>query len=234
MTIKKIFEQNKEAILILDLVMPGEKAGQNKISIRGTGFIIDDEGRFITSAHVYNEIPENERQYLGAKIWAKQNSKGVVRYEKRDIELVGIDDENDIALMKLKSINNEKFKTVSGFGDDNKVTEGEDVVFIGFPLALELIMMQFGLTLSATKAIVSSVKRRTKDGSLHFFMIDSHINNGSSGSPLFHTESGKVIGVAGGKITAKVHGPEGKVFEIPANMGICRPINYIKKIIKEN
>lgn len=234
MKTKEIFEANKKAIFLLDLTVPGGADGQQKISIRGTGFVVESDGTFITNAHVYKEVPEGERQFLGARIWADPDNNGIVNYQRREIELIKLDEENDIALMKLVPVGDEKFTTISGLGEDSKVTEGEDVVFIGFPLALELIMMQMGVTLSVNRAIVSTVKKRTADGSLHFFMIDTHINNGSSGSPLFHVDSGKVIGIASGKISTKVKSPEGKVFDIPANMGICRPISYVKKIIHKN
>jgi S1-C subfamily serine protease len=67
---------------------------------------------------------------------------------------------------------------------------------------------------------------------LHFFLIDTHTNNGSSGSPLFSSESGKVIGVVSGKISVKIPAPDGKIVDIPANIGLCRPAKYINSLLK--
>ena len=103
---------------------------------------------------------------------------------------------------------------------------------VGYPLAVELLNMGFGLTMTTNKSIVSSIKRRANDGSFHFFLIDGHINNGSSGSPVFSVETGKVIGIASAKISAKIPIPGGAVADIPANMGICRPSKYIQEILK--
>ncbi|MEK7188339.1 MAG: hypothetical protein AAB685_00620, partial [Patescibacteria group bacterium] len=72
------------------------------------------------------------------------------------------------------------------------------------------------------------------DGSWHFFMIDTHINNGSSGSPVFLKDTGKVIGITNARISAKITASDGKIFDIPANMGICRPIQYAKNLISQN
>jgi S1-C subfamily serine protease len=62
--------------------------------------------------------------------------------------------------------------------------------------------------------------------------MDTHTNNGSSGSSVFSKDSGEVIGIVSGKISTRIPAPDGKIFDIPANMGICRPSQYIKNLIK--
>ena len=144
-----------------------------------------------------------------------------------------MDEENDLALMQIISNKND-FKAITNFGDAEKVKEGDEVVFIGYPLATQLLGMGFGITMSANHCIISAVKRRGKDGSLHFFMVDTHINKGSSGSPVFLKESGEVIAVTNARISHTIFLPEKKIkFDIPANMGICRPINYAIKLIRD-
>lgn len=228
MNISKIIEKNKDAVVLIDLQMPGE-GGQNKISIRGTGFMVSSDGEIITNAHVYRQIPQNELQYIGVSVPIETNEKNLTRYERYPVELLKIDDENDIALLKIKS--ERKFKTVVKFGNSENVREGEDVVYIGYPLATEMLQMGFGITMTTNKCIISSIKRRGMDGSLHFFLIDTHTNNGSSGSPLFN-EKGEVIGIVSAKISSKIPTPDGKIIDIPANIGVCRPGKYINKILE--
>lgn len=84
------------------------------------------------------------------------------------------------------------------------------------------------------EAAVSSVKRRGKDGSLHFFLMDTYTNNGSSGSPVFSKDTGEIIGIVSGKISARIPALDGKILDIPANIGICRPIQYVKDLIEKN
>lgn len=228
----KIIEKNKKSIILLDVVTPQDNK-QNKIRIVGSGFIILEDGKFITCAHVYKQIPENEKQYLGAKIMAETNEKGITNYKSYKVKFLEEDKENDIALMQLISENNEKFTPIEEFGDAEFIKEGNDVMILGFPLALELIMMGFGITLSANKCIISSVKRRGEDGSLHYFIVDTHINNGSSGSPMFLVDTGKVVGMACGRISNKIPLPDGKIIDVPANMGICRPGNYIIELMNK-
>lgn len=235
MEIAKIIEKNKNAIVLVDIQIPGE-GNQKKIGIRGTGFIVSADGKFITNSHVYKQIPENELQYAGVSVPGKTDDKNLTHYERFPIKLIKIDEENDIALMQIVSHSagsgQAKFDVIDGLGDSEKMKEGDELVYIGYPLAVELLNMGFGITMTTNRCLVSSIKRRGVDGSFHFFLIDTHVNNGSSGSPVFSVETGKVIGIASAKISAKIPMPGGQVADIPANMGICRPANYIENLLK--
>lgn len=234
MKISKIIEKNKSSIALLALRIPEENdSNKGKVSIRGTGFIISKDGKFITCAHVYKNIPPQELVYLEVSLPGKTDEKNITRYDRYKTKLLKIDEENDLALMQIISDENLEFEPISGFGDSESVKEGDEVIFIGYPLATEFLSMKFGITMSTNRCIISSVKRRGKDGSLHFFMVDSHINNGSSGSPVFSVENGKVIGVTNAKISTKVPLPDGKIIDIPADVGICRPSKYINNLIEE-
>jgi len=228
-----ILEENKKSIILLDTVVPAQN-NQSKVSIVGTGFIISEDGKFVTCAHVYNQIPGNERQYLGAKVPIETDNKGITAYKRYKVEFLDVDTENDMALMKIKPEDKDVFEPIKKFGDSESAKEGDDVVFAGYPLALELVVLGFGITLSLNHCIISAVKRRQVDGSLHFFMVDTHINNGSSGSPVFLIETGEIIGMAAGKISAKIPSPNGGQFDIPANMGICKPAKYIINLIEKD
>ncbi len=232
MDLSKIIEKNKKAVILIDVLIPGEN-NQSKVSIRGTGFIISPDGKFITCSHVYKQIPENELPYAGVSVPGETDQKKITHYDRYKTKLLEKDEENDIAVMQIVTDSNKKnFSAIEGFGDSEQVNEGDEVIFMGYPLATELLTMKFGITMSANHCIISSVKRKAVDGKLHFFMVDTHINNGSSGSPVFSQETGKVIGVASGKISAKVPTPDGKtMFDIPANMGICRPAQYAINLI---
>lgn len=232
MKISEIIEKNKKSVILIDIQIPGEN-NQKRISIRGTGFIVSKDGKFITCAHVYKQIPGNELSYLEVSVPGRTDERNITTYDRYKVKLLKTDEENDLALMQIITDDKKiKFGSINDFGDSETVKEGDEVVFMGYPLATELLSMGFGLTMSTNHCIISSVKRRGKDGSLHFFMVDTHINNGSSGSPVFFKDTGKVVGIASGKITSRVPAPDGKIFDIPANMGICRPIQYVNKLLK--
>src|SRR3989344_9407911 len=102
MNIQKIIEKNKDAIVLVDIQIPKEN-NQKTIGIRGTGFIISEDGKFITNTHVYKQIPENELQYAVVKVPGKIDEKKSMHYDAYPIRLLEIDQENDVALMQIIS-----------------------------------------------------------------------------------------------------------------------------------
>ena len=235
MKTSEIIEKNKKAIILIDVQIPGE-ANQVKISIKGTGFIISLDGKFITNAHVYRSIQENEMEYAGVSVPGKTDEKGLTHYDRFKIEKIAIDEENDVALLKIIPTQDvTTFSAIESGGLETleNIKEGQDIVFIGYPLAVELLNMGFGITMTTNKCIISSIKRRGVDGSLHFFLVDTHSNGGSSGSPVFSAETGKVIGISSARISSKIQIPNGQIADIPANLGICRPIKYAIELIEK-
>lgn len=230
MEIPKIIEKNKDAVVLIDVRVP-EGNNRYRVSIKGSGFMISEGGEFITCAHVYDEIPESEREFLGVAVPGGVSDKGLLRYDRYQIELVNKDIDNDLARMKIVNLpKGRKFEVVEEIDSRGSIQEGDELAFIGYPLATDLLRLGFGITLTTNKCIVSSIKKRGVDGSLHFFLIDTHTNNGSSGSPVFSLETGRVVGVVSGKISTKVPTSEKSVIDVPANIGLCRPSIYINKL----
>ena len=235
MKIQEIIEKNKNSVVLLQIEIP-QGNNQNRLSIRGTGFIISGNGRFITNAHVYKQIPENELQYLKVSLpFGPDSDNGKIKYYKSyPVQLLAIDEENDIALMEIVNYDRKFFIAENNLENNlDSVREGDESIFIGYPLATDLLNMGFGITMTTNRCIISSIKRRLNDGSLHFFLIDTHTNNGSSGSPLFSVETSKVVGIVSGKISSRIPAPNGQMLDIPANIGLCRPIKYVIDLINK-
>ena len=235
MKISQIIEKNEKAILLIDI----KKTINNvpALSIRGTGFITSPDGRFITCAHVYNQILPEDLEFIGASVPGKIDENGILHYDRYSIKLIDKDEKNDIALMQIMS-DRRNFDFIEKLGKIGETKVGEDLLFMGYPLATELLSSGFGITMTSRRCIISSIKKRGTDGSLDFFIVDTHANNGSSGSPIFSSETGDVLGMISGKIvSAKIPNPNpntGQTIDIPANMGICRPAEYISELINKN
>lgn len=231
----KIIKQNQNSVGFIDVRIPEQNdPAKNRTSIRGTGFIISKDGIFATNAHVYLEVAENEKQFLGFNLISKTNEKGLASYSRYQIELLKLDKENDLALFKIKSNERTSFETIKGLGNLETINEGDEMLILGYPLATEMLIMGFGITSTASQCIISAIKRKGQDGSLHFFLIDTHVNLGASGSPIFSKNTGEVIGIVSGRIGMKLpleQLKDNKGLEIPANIGICRPVNYLKDLI---
>ncbi len=154
----------------------------------GSGFIIDKSGYIVTNNHVVENADQITVQLNSGKEFEAQ--------------IVGRDPNTDIALIKIKPVEDLPFVEM-GDSDDLKV--GQWVVAIGNP---------FGLEHTVTAGIVSAKGRVIGSGPYDdFIQTDASINPGNSGGPLIDL-NGKVVGIN----TAIVAGGQGIGFAIPINM----------------
>ncbi|MEE9615142.1 MAG: trypsin-like peptidase domain-containing protein [Thermodesulfobacteriota bacterium] len=168
----------------------------------GSGTIIDTGGHILTNYHVVEGAQRLEvTLFDGSKLPA---------------EVVGVDPNNDLAVIKI-DVPPDKLTPVR-MGDSASLKVGQRVLAIGNP---------FGLEGSLTIGIVSSLGRtmRAANGKLirGIIQTDAAINPGSSGGPLLDND-GKVVGVN----TAIFSPVEGSV-----GIGFAIPVDTIKQIVPE-
>mgnify|MGYP001024350336 CR=1 FL=1 len=169
----------------------------------GSGFIIDsDEGLILTNAHVILD----------------PRSKIIVTLhggEKIPAVLVGLDEEYDVALLKLSIKPRNKPKEVR-LGSSSNLEVGRRVLAIGNP---------FGLDWTMTSGIVSALNRTVKSAKGYIRMIqsDAAINPGSSGGPLLDL-TGSVVG-----INTQIVSETGNF----AGVSFAIPIDEVKEILPD-
>ncbi|NEP18188.1 MAG: trypsin-like serine protease [Leptolyngbya sp. SIO4C1] len=156
----------------------------------GSGFIISEDGRIVTNAHVVD----------GA------DTVNVTLKDGRTLEgrVLGSDPVTDIAVIKVAERN---LPTIT-ISDSDQLQPGEWAVAIGNPL---------GLDNTVTVGIISATGRSSSqvgvpDKRVDFIQTDAAINPGNSGGPLLN-QQGEVIGVN----TAIINGAQGLGFAIPIN-----------------
>jgi serine protease Do len=160
----------------------------------GSGVIIHRDGFAITNAHVV----QGETN-LRATIWVAQPDGSLRRTELSDVELIAVNNQIDLALVKLKSPDGSPFPIAPIVGSD-ALEVGQPVFAIGNPLGLERTL---------TQGVVSTTSRNF-DG-LTYIQTDTPINPGNSGGPLFNTR-GEVVGIT----NMGIRGGEALGFAIPA------------------
>jgi len=213
------------------IIAIGFRPEPNKITIIGSGFAVSDNGKILSVAHLYNKLNPDQISNLMGMAMTKQDSNGMEHYKWLPIKLTKKDDKNDIALLQIESFSETLLKKLE-LGDSEQVEVGEEVYFIGFPYAAQLINDGFGITLIANKGIISNIKRDGVDQNhpRNFFILDAISNPGNSGCPLIDTQINKVIGV----MTITFH-KKHKInnLEIREPMHICaaKPINLAKKFL---
>ncbi|EDX88843.1 protease Do subfamily [Alcanivorax sp. DG881] len=158
----------------------------------GSGFIISADGYVLTNNHVVAEADEI-----------------MVRLQDRrelPAELVGADEQSDLALLKVDAGD----LPVVDIGSSADLKVGEWVLAIGAP---------FGFDSSVTAGIVSAKGRSLpSDSYVPFIQTDVAINPGNSGGPLFNL-SGEVVGI-NSQIFSRSGGYMGVSFAIPMDMAM--------------
>jgi len=140
----------------------------------GSGFAIDQQGHVVTNAHVVE----------GASDVSLVLSNG----RTVDAEVVGSDEDNDLAVLQVSSADAAGLRALT-LGRSAQLRVGDPVLAVGSPLGLEG---------TVTAGIVSAVDRQARFGDngtrQSAIQTDAAINPGNSGGPLVNA-AGQVVGV---------------------------------------
>jgi serine protease Do len=162
----------------------------------GSGFFIDTVGTAVTNYHVIKSA---------SKIYAVAGDE--VQYEA---ELIGGDEDLDIAIIKVKNIKN---VTPVTLGTSSDIMLGETVIAMGNP---------YGLESSVSTGVVSNTNRilNINNSFSTFIQIDAPINPGNSGGPLVNLD-GEVIGI------------NSAIYKEAQGIGFSIPIDILKRVTEE-
>ena len=177
---------------------------QTQSAAAGSGFILSADGYVLTNYHVVeNSDSITVSLYNG---------------EEYDAALVGCDQSNDIAVLKIDA----EGLTPAVLGDSDNLNVGDQVVAIGNPLG--------ELTFSLTTGAVSALNREvtlSSNVTMDLIQTDCAINSGNSGGALFNLY-GEVIGITNAKYSSSSSGSEASI----DNIGFAIPMNHVKNIVK--
>ncbi len=170
----------------------------------GSGFFIDQEGHFITNAHVVNQ---SVAAFIQIPAFGKR---------RFDVIVKGVSPERDLALLQVVEEDLAIIKDglggslpVAEMGNSDNVKRASEILTLGFPLGQE--------SLKSTLGVVSG--RQNMDGS-SMIQIDAPLNPGNSGGPAINIQ-GQVVGVN----TAGIMEAQ--------NVGYIIPINEVKLFLHQ-
>ena len=169
----------------------------------GSGSIFDTRGYVITNNHV---IENAYKVYI--------NLADGSQYEGT---VVGIDPENDIAVLKFDPPRNTELRIIP-FGSSDNLRVGQKVLAIGNPFALERTLT-VGIVSGLGRPIQISTNRIIRD----MIQTDASINPGNSGGPLLDAR-GRMIG-----INTMIYSPSGG----SVGIGFAIPVNTAKRVVAE-
>ena len=179
---------------------------QYQTSGAGSGFIISEDGYIVTNYHVID----------GATAIKVTLNNG----ESYDAKLVGGEELNDVAVLKLDGVSGLKPVVL---GDSDDLVVGETVCTIGNALGT----LSFSMTSGAVSATGRSVTM--SDGTvMNMIQTDCTINSGNSGGPLFDSY-GRVAGITSAKLSNNGQSSQATI----EGIGFAIPINDVIGIITD-
>lgn len=178
----------------------------------GSGFVIDENGYIVTNYHVVQDATELEVAFASG-------------YKTRG-EILGIDNDSDIAVIKVEAPAEELHPLVLGNSDSVRV--GQVVAAIGNPHGLSG-SMSLGIVSSKGRTL-ESLRQAPGGGSFtsgDVIQTDAAINPGNSGGPLMNL-NGEVIGV-----NVAIQSNSFDLTGQPVNTGIgfAISINIVKRVV---
>ncbi|MFA7566913.1 MAG: trypsin-like peptidase domain-containing protein [Alkalispirochaeta sp.] len=168
----------------------------------GSGSIIDPRGYVLTNYHV---IQKANRVFVT-----------LADGERMDGTVVGVDPENDLAVVRFDP-DGRRLETIP-MGDSDMLRVGQKVLAIGNP---------FGLDRTLTTGIVSGLGRPLKARNdlviRDMIQTDASINPGNSGGPLLNSR-GEMIG-----INTMIFSPSGG----SVGIGFAVPVNTARRVVPD-
>ncbi len=174
MSARQIYKTKAPGVVLIVASQEGSSSAS-----AGTGSIISADGQVITNCHVIYDA-KTKAPYPVVHIFLKPDkltgdmNKDLSRHYTG--EVVAFDNALDLALLKIK--NAPKDLTVMTLGDPGELGPGDETIAIGHP-------EQGGLW-TITRGVIGAEFENFKGvPGKHVFQMDTSLNRGNSGGPLF-------------------------------------------------
>ena len=178
----------KPSVVHIEVV---KKTGQIRYKSLASGLIVDREGFILTNEHVVDDA-KSITVTLPSKI-------------EYPAEIIGIDKQTDLALIKIKT---EEELSVAKLGNSDEVQVGEWVIAVGNPYGFDRTV-SFGIVSGKGRVLPNlPIENQLIND---FIQTDAAVDPGSSGGPLVNLR-GEVIGIN------SIGFGRGQGFTIPINI----------------
>lgn len=168
----------------------------------GSGFVWDRDGHIISNYHVIHQASAVTVTFPDGATF--------------DARLVGVDPDNDLAVLRIDAPAERLHPVVVGASRDLQV--GQSVLVIGNPFGLDTTLT-IGIVSALGRTITSMTDRRIQD----VIQTDAAINPGNSGGPLLDS-AGRLIGV-----TTAILSPSGA----HAGIGFAVPVDTLARVVPQ-
>ncbi len=199
---------------------------------RGTGFVIGDGRLVATNAHVLPDKVDQEKNEFIAVFAANANGVDI-----RQATVVSEDRDYDMTILRISGAPLAAMK----LGNSDSVREGESYAFTGYPIGIVLglhAVTHRGIVSAITPNVIPQLSGQQLEkktlarliAPYDVFQLDATAYPGNSGSPLYHPDTGQVIGILN-----KVFIQESKetVIQKPSGISYAIPIKHLQDLLKK-
>jgi len=202
-----------------------------RANLQGTGFAVLD-GRYVVScAHIFAQPLDSEKKETHAIFIGRDRQMTV-----RSAKLIATDKSRDLALLRIEGDPLQPLK----LGDSDRVREGWQLYFTGYPigsvLGLNPSTHRAGLAsiipIFTPVAAASQLNARTlkqANDAYEVFGLDAVAYPGNSGSPVWHPDTGDVLGVVN---SVYVKGAKEAALSAPSGISYAIPVKYVHQLLE--
>lgn len=205
--------------------------GSPRANLQGTGFAVLDGTYIVSCAHIFAKPLDSEKKEIHAVFVGRDRQMTV-----RPAKLIATDRARDLALLKIEGDPLPALK----LGDSSRVREGWQLYFTGYPIGsvlglnpsthragLAAIIPIFTPLPSAAQLTVRTLKQ-AKDA-YEVFGLDAVAYPGNSGSPVWHPDTGEVLGVVN---SVYVKGAKETALSAPSGISYAIPVKYVHQLLE--
>lgn len=207
-------------------------SGSPRGNLQGTGFAVLD-GRYVVScAHIFAKALDSEKRETHAIFIGRDRQMTV-----RGARVIATDQARDLVLLKIEG---EPLPALK-LGDSDRVREGWQLYFTGYPIGSVL-----GLNPSTHRAGLAAIipiftpvvaawqlnartLRQAKEP-YEVFELDAVAYPGNSGSPVWHPDTGEVLGVVN---SVYIKGAKEAALSAPSGISYAIPAKYVRRLLAQ-
>lgn len=219
----------KASVVAVGTVQPTR---QPPAKFQATGFAVGQGRHIITNAHALPDLLDTpNKETLAAFIGHGK------QIESRPAKKIAVDLAHDLALLEFDGAPLPALR----LGESRRVRAGQAIAFTGFPLGVVLGL--FPVTHTGIVSAISPVAipapaagqldaatiRRLKEEPYEVLQLNATAYPGSSGSPLYEPDTGRVIGVIN---SVFVQESKESILEKPSGITYAIPVRYVQALLE--
>lgn len=207
-------------------------SGSPRANLQGTGFVVLDGTYIVSCAHIFAKPLDTEKKEGHAIFIGRDRQVSV-----RQAQLVATDRGRDLALLKITG---DPLPALH-LGDSSRAREGWQLYFTGYPIGsvlglnpsthragLAAIIPIFTPMAAASQLSVRTLKQAKEP--FEVFELDAIAYPGNSGSPVWHPDTGEVLGVVN---SVYVKGAKEAALSAPSGISYAIPVKYVHQLLEQ-